>query len=301
MGTLRNIIASISILFIRAYVRYHWPSFIWFLMGMLLAILIVSTLLRRFLGLRVIGLTGGISTGKSTCSAYFEQQKFQVIDFDEISHDIYAVGRIAWTKIKNEFGDNVLNKDWTINREKLGEIVWNDRKKLKILTSITRIPIFKEFLLQLLLNIFSCRTQILDIPLLIENKAILYLFCDCVILIYCNKEEQIKRLMHRDRISKNEALRKIDKQMDIEDKRKHIALSSKNTIIDNSSDLNSTQEELSAFMQAFILKGDGINNFHKAPCTWTQAMKPTKLSFILSTIICIGAYAMHKLTSFEFF
>ena len=299
--SIRNLIAFvllICILFIRAYVRYHYPSIIWFLIDLLTAILITSTFLRKFLGLRVIGLTGGISSGKSTCTEYFEHCKFEVIDFDEVAHDIYAVGRAAWSQIKKEFGDNVLKKDWTINRSKLGEIVWNDRKKLKLLTSITRIPILKEFLLQLFLNIFSCRTQILDAPLPIENKLILYLFCDSVIMIYCNKEQQLKRLMRRDNITKNEAMRKIDKQMDIEDKRVYIASSAKGTIIDNSSDLNSTKEQLSSFMQSFILCGDANKSLS---CSWKQAMKPTKLSFIISTVLCIGGYTFHRIVCFEFF
>eukprot|EP01084_Bolivina_argentea_P064219 117159_1 len=262
---------------------------LWNVFSILFIIWCVSTVLRKLLGLHIIGLTGSIATGKSICSKFFEDAtSFYVIDFDEIAHDVYAVGRPAWSKIKNEFGDDVLNKDWTINRKKLGAIVWKDRNKLNKLSSITRFPIFKDFLLDLFLNIFYTRTQILTIPLLIESKFIMYLFCDFIILIYCNKPQQITRLMDRDRITKQEALNKINKQINIEKKKIYVSSSKKkNIIIDNSSDLYSTQKQLQSFVQ----------HYHKRT-SWKMAMTPTKLSFILSSLICIVGYIVHKVVTF---
>merc|ERR1711933_116754 len=112
----------------------------------------------------------------------------------------------------------------------------------------------------------------------------------------CDKNAQIERLMQRDDISKNAAMNKVDKQMDIDKKRDYVAsISSNNVIIDNSSDVNATKKELQQFMQSFMQRGDVNAN------TWRQAIKPTKLSFILSTILCIGGYTFHKIVSFEFF
>merc|ERR1712154_297442 len=200
----------------------------------------------------------------------------------------YAVGRPAWSKIKKEFGDTVLNKDWTVNRKKLGEIVWKDRKKLKKLMSITRFPLIKDVLLELFLNIFYCRTQILDMPLLIEEKYAMYLLCDSITLIYCNKQQQLKRLMNRDNINSNQATIKIDKQIDIDTKKAYVSSSKKNTIIDNSTDLYSTQTQLQSFIQ----------KHNKTKCSWKQAVIPTKLSFILSTLLCVAGYTMHRIVTF---
>jgi len=255
----------------------------------------VSTVLRKYFGLTVIGLTGGISTGKSTCCKYFEDATaFYVIDFDEIAHDIYACGLPAWSAIRREFGDTVLNKDWTINRKKLGNVVWKDRTKLNTLMSITRWPILKEFVLQLVLNIVYCRTQILDVPLLIEQKYIEYLFCDAVILIYCAKREQIKRLMKRDTINESEALLKIEKQMDIERKREYVARYANNTVIDNSNDRQATQMQLKAFVNHYYEHTDRI---HDGTCSWKQAMKPTKLSLMISTVLFIAGYLSHRIVT----
>ena len=296
MGVLSLLMGDLSSFTISSLFTFrNFLLITWNCSSALFVIWIVSTFLRKYLGLRIIGLTGGISTGKSTCCKYFiDSTPFYIIDFDEISHDIYACGRPAWSQIKKEFGDDVLNKDWTINRKKLGEIVWNDRKQLKKLMSITTWPILKDFLLELLINLFSSRTQILDVPLLIEQKYILYCLCDSVILIYCKKQEQIKRLMNRDRINTQQAMKKIDKQIDIEKKKIFIKSCRNYTIIDNTNDLYQTQQQLNSFMSKYRKYYDTVIN---GTCLWKQAIIPTKLSFIISTILCTFGYISHKIVT----
>ena len=111
-------------------------SLCWTLTSCCTVIIGLSAVLRKYLGLRIVGLTGGISSGKSTCSEYLKSRGIKIIDFDTIAHDVYAVGRPTWSAIRKEFGDDILNSDWTINRKKLGAIVWKDKKKLKKLTKV---------------------------------------------------------------------------------------------------------------------------------------------------------------------
>ena len=255
--------------------------------------LIISTILRRFLGLRVVGLTGGVSTGKSTCSFYLKENvNLPIVDFDEITHDIYACGKSAWSRIRAEFGDEMLimtnDAKWTIDRQKLANIVWNDRKELSKLMKITRWPICKEFLIQLLMNILEGRMQILDCPLLIEQKWILYLLVDSVVLVYCDKSTQIKRLMERDNITTNEALRKLEKQMDIDKKKTYVSRGSGNTIIDNCDSLKVTQKQLHSFVSKSH-QLEGLGEY----CSWKRAIRPTKFSLWISAAIYIAGFLSH--------
>jgi len=255
---------------------------------------VVSTVLRRFLGLRVIGLTGGISTGKSTCSFYLKEEiHLPIVDFDEIAHDIYACGKSAWSRIRAEFGDGVLNPDWTINRQALGQMVWKDRTQLSKLMAITRWPIIKEFVVQLLFNVMEGRLQILDCPLLIEQKYIQYLVCDSIVLIYCDKSTQIRRLKEREKgegkdLSTKEALNKLDKQLDIDDKKRYVIGNRNNTVIDNCKQLTNTQRQLNVFVE----ECDALEDLNEW-CPWKRALRPTKLSLWISIVLCTVGYVSH--------
>jgi len=193
----------------------------WQLTSSLSAIWIVSTILRKFFGLRIIGLTGSIATGKSTCSTYIARHGYHIIDVDSIGHDIYAVNTPTWKAVRAEFGDEILEKDWSINRKKLGNIVWKDRAKLNKLTSLTKWPIMKETILQILIAFLleQCQVIILDCPLLFESKWMAYI-CDSIIVVYVTQNIQYERLQKRDGIDKEQAKLKIEKQLSVEEKKK---------------------------------------------------------------------------------
>jgi len=85
----------------------------------------------------VIGLTGGIGSGKSTVADVLEQQGAVILDADKVGHEVYMPGRPAWQEIVDEFGDEVVAEDGTIDRKKLGAIVFADPKNLARLNNIT--------------------------------------------------------------------------------------------------------------------------------------------------------------------
>ncbi|ETO26678.1 hypothetical protein RFI_10453 [Reticulomyxa filosa] len=236
----------------------------------------ISTVLRKYIGLTLIGLTGGIATGKSTCSNYLKSKHHRsIVDLDEITHHCYACGRKAWTKIRAEFGDEILHKDWTIDRQKLGEIVWKDVSKLRKLerVCIVRWPILQDLMMELLNQylFIQCKVCILDIPLLIESRYsnFLYYLCDEVVLVWCDKKTQLQRLCQRDKITSEQAMLKITKQISIDLKQRYA-----DVIINNNSNSSTgnVQDEMRKQVDEWIRK-------YNAPLTWKHARKPTRLSF----------------------
>ncbi len=94
--------------------------------------------------MKIIGLTGNIACGKSTAAAIFKELGATLIDADKVARDIVGKGNPALKKIIKHFGNEILNKDGTLNREKLGRKVFNDKNQRQILNDITHPEIFKE-------------------------------------------------------------------------------------------------------------------------------------------------------------
>ncbi|MBA4396109.1 MAG: dephospho-CoA kinase [Syntrophus sp. (in: bacteria)] len=165
-----------------------------------------------------VGLTGGIACGKSTVSRLFAEKGAFHIDFDRLAHVVVAPDQPAWRQIADTFGPEILLADRTIDRTKLGAIVFRDKGKRAKLNSIVHPAIFA---------VWCSRTQeikeinpdaiiLSDAPLLIE-EGMQALF-DLVMLIYVSEEEQIDRLMKRNGLSREEALSRLRAQMPIDEK-----------------------------------------------------------------------------------
>jgi dephospho-CoA kinase len=177
----------------------------------------------------VAGLTGGIGTGKSTVAAVFAEAGAVIIDADEIARDVVAKGRPAWCRIVAHFGRDVLLPDGDIDRKKLGAIIFNDPRQKVHLDRIVHPHVIAETEKQLK-EIESVQPQavvILDVPLLIEAGMDRDL--DDVIVVYTPEAVQLKRLMHRDRLTAAEGLSRIRSQMPIEEKKRRATV-----VIDNS-------------------------------------------------------------------
>lgn len=199
--------------------------------------------------MKIIGLTGGIASGKSTVSKYLISKELDVIDADLISRDIYKVGEIAYKMVVQEFGKEILNDDLTINRKKLGQIVFNNIQKLEKLNRITHPIIFEEIKKRideiLKMNKKIC---IVDAALLFESDW--YKICDIKWLVYVDKKTQIKRLVERDKISEADAIKRIDAQMPLEQK-----LKLSDFIINNSGEIRYTYEQVDILLNIAINGG----------------------------------------------
>lgn len=189
--------------------------------------------------MKVIGLTGGIASGKSTVSEILSKLGAPVIDADKIAREVVEPGQKSLDEIADAFGSDILNDDGTINRKKLGSIVFNDTAKLQKLNSITHpeiIRVIKERL-KILRNKHIYKAVIIDAPMLFESGC--DSLTDEVWLVYVDLKTQLERLKARDNIDTASAKLRIMSQMPIEEKLK---LSQK--VIDNTGDFESLKRQV---------------------------------------------------------
>jgi dephospho-CoA kinase len=190
----------------------------------------------------VVGLTGGIASGKSTVSNLLREKGFTIIDADLEARFAVEVGEPAYNEIVAYFGTEVLQANGEINRPKLGEIIFNNEEKRKKLNSIVHPAVRRRMNKKREKAIENGeKLVVLDIPLLFESK--LTSMVDKVLLVYVDAETQLKRLMDRNHYSKEEALSRIKSQMPLTDK---IALS--DAVIDNNGTIENTELQLTQIL-----------------------------------------------------
>ena len=188
--------------------------------------------------MQVIGLTGGIATGKSTVCAILENAGAVIIDADRIARKLVKKNLPAYRQIVDTFGESILLPDGEINRTALGDLIFNDPRKKQLLNKIVHPQVGKETDRQLkrIEKNNPHALVILDIPLLLESG--LHKNLSEVIVVYTPEHIQINRLMQRDHISQENALARIRSQMPIEEKKKLATI-----VIDNSGMLEDTRKQ----------------------------------------------------------
>ena len=162
----------------------------------------------------ILGLTGGIASGKSTLSNIFRELGIKIADADKIAKDISEREDVL-LEIKNIFGNGVFDENGILDRKKLKEEVFSDKSKLKKLNDIVHPKVWNEFK-KIKEKTVKNDIIIFDVPLLFESG--MDKMCDKVLLIYINKELQIKRMFERDGIDRELALKIINSQMSLEEK-----------------------------------------------------------------------------------
>jgi dephospho-CoA kinase len=189
-----------------------------------------------------IGLTGGIATGKSTVSRLFTERGAALVDLDVIAREIVEPGQAPLSQIAQRFGQAVLQADGTLNRRKLGEIVFADEAERKALEAITHPAIRARMRARMdaLQSERPDRLVVVDVPLLYESS--LQSFFEQVVVVYVPRNLQLERLRKRDGLTEAEAERRLAAQMDIEEK-KRLA----DWVIDNSFSPERTAEQVDRF------------------------------------------------------
>ena len=193
----------------------------------------------------VIGLTGGIGTGKSTVSQILKEKNFPVIDLDKISHEVIKFPKVV-EKIVENFGKEVLEYtntgNWIISREKLGRVIFGNREKRLILNSVMH----PEILRIMREKILECKKEnkiiFVEIQLLFEvqwEKEF-----DYILLVSAEKETQIKRILSRDNRSKEEALSIINSQMSLDEKKKR-----SDYVIENDGNIQDLEKKVDDFLK----------------------------------------------------
>jgi len=188
--------------------------------------------------MKVVAITGGIGSGKSTVAEMFRNLGFPVLDADRVAHGVYKRGTIAYKKIIESFGKKILLGDGIINRKILGDLVFENEELRRLLEEITHPFIVKkmrEF-------IRECREQrasicIIEAALIFEKgKGQLF---DCIITVSVDEKTQCTRLIQRDEIPESEVQSKIRSQEPLEVKRQKA-----DRVIDNSGTLDYTKKQV---------------------------------------------------------
>lgn len=185
-----------------------------------------------------IGLTGGIGTGKSTVSSILKNEKFKIIDADNIAKEVLEKNPQILEMVRTEFGSGFFDWRGEFRRKEFGNHIFRFPKQRVKYESII-MPYIKQTMEE---NIKAYEKKgekivVIDAPTLIENN--MHVDMDYIILVYADNSVQIKRVMDRDKLTKVEAVSRINSQMSMEEKKEYA-----NIIIDNNSDLIETQKQV---------------------------------------------------------
>ncbi|KAF9620991.1 hypothetical protein IFM89_015813 [Coptis chinensis] len=224
--------------------------------------------------MRIVGLSGGIASGKSTVSNLFKANSIPVVDADVIARDVLKNGTGGWRRVVKTFGPEILQDDGEVDRAKLGQIVFSDPARRQILNRLLAPFISRGIFWEVFkLWVKGYKTIVLDIPLLFEAK--LDRLTKPIVVVWVDPETQLQRLMARDGLSEEQARNRIDAQMSLDWKR-----TKADVVIDNSGPLEGTLEQ---FQKVLIQV--------TRPLSWTEfgLSRAGALSVLVSVIVGVLA------------
>lgn len=191
---------------------------------------------------RIIGLTGGIASGKSTVTSYLKEKGYPVIDADRVVRDLQAPGGALYRVLVDHFGNGILTENGELDRVALGQRIfsnpsernWSNRVQGQLIREALADARDRQ----------AAQSDLffMDIPLLIEQGYEEWF--EAVWLVAVSKETQLKRLMERNHLSEIQAQERIASQMPLEEKRTHADL-----VLDNNDDLTALYAQLDAALQ----------------------------------------------------
>lgn len=191
----------------------------------------------------VLGLTGGIASGKSTVSDYLYEQGAVIIDADVVSREVVRPGAKGLSGLTAEFGRKILHEDGTLNRAALGDIIFNSKEKRDIVNGILH-PLIKEEMLAQVESATQKGTDVvvLAIPLLFESHCERY--CDAVLVADIDPNTQIQRLIERNGYTKEQAQARVSSQMDPTERHKRADF-----VVDNNGSKEETYRQIDILLE----------------------------------------------------
>jgi dephospho-CoA kinase len=191
-----------------------------------------------------IGLTGGIATGKSTVANLLVERGAILIDLDRIAREIVEPGQPALARVAERFGQAVLQDNGTLDRKKLGAIVFAKEAERKALEAILHPEIravMKERMTQHE-RLTPDKLVVVDVPLLYESGLESYF--EHIMVVYVPRDEQLRRLMKRDNLTSQEAEKRLTAQMSIEEKKARADI-----LIDNCGSIAQLEQQIDRWMR----------------------------------------------------
>ncbi|MCH4007976.1 dephospho-CoA kinase [Companilactobacillus sp.] len=193
---------------------------------------------------KIYGLTGGIAAGKTTVLKIFKELGCRIFDADKVARQVVEPGTPGLKQVVKQFSKHILLPNGSLDRKKLGRIVFSDKRQLKILNNIMG-PLLRSTIVQIIDDAkkdSSSTINIFEIQLLFEGSYQEYF--DATIAVYVEPEIQLERLMKRNDLNKQAALDKINSQMPMTEK-KQLA----DYVLDNSHDIASLKNEISQLLK----------------------------------------------------
>lgn len=186
----------------------------------------------------IIGLTGGIASGKSLVTRVLRDLGAHIIDADKIVHDLLSPGEEACNEVVGHFGKSIQLPDGSIDRRKLGDIIFNHPDERAWLNQCIHPRVFQAYQAQVhrLRERQPDAIVVMDAALLIETGY--HKNMDKLIVVYAGKKDQVKRLMERDRFTLEQALARISSQMPLDEKRKYA-----DYVIDNTGTREASEQQ----------------------------------------------------------
>ncbi|KAJ7977538.1 Dephospho-CoA kinase [Quillaja saponaria] len=225
--------------------------------------------------MRIVGLTGGIASGKSTVSNLFKSHGFPVVDADLVARDVLKKGTGGWKKVVAAFGEDILLDDGEVNRPRLGQVVFSNPEKRQLLNRLLAPYISSGIFWEILkLWMKGFKVIVLDVPLLFEAK--MDKWTKPIIVVWVDPETQIRRLIVRDRTGEEDARNRINAQMPLDLKRNEADI-----VIDNSGSLDDLNDQFKNVLFEV-----------SKPLTWTefwlsrQGAIVSLVSVILGVLLC---------------
>ncbi|MBU5455433.1 dephospho-CoA kinase [Caproiciproducens sp. MSJ-32] len=199
---------------------------------------------------KIIGITGGIATGKSTVTSMLIEKGYKVIDADKIAKQVVSKDSSVYREIVTYFGEDILKNDGTIDRKKLGNLVFRDEYSRKKLNDIVHPHVLLTIKETIKRNMEKEKILFIDVPLLIEeidNLKKYGIVFDEIWLVYTDEKTQLNRLIRRNGISEEEAIYRIKSQMPIDVKKRYVT-----RIIDNRGDKKRLEEQVDEVLKEII-------------------------------------------------
>lgn len=191
----------------------------------------------------VIGLTGGIATGKTTVSNYLKELGYPVIDADVIARQVVEPGTKGLRMITDTFGEKVLTSDGQLDRQQLAQLVFTSSELLQQLNQILQ-PIIRERI-QELISTSKASVVVIDVPLLYEQHY--EELCDVVMVVSVQPQQQLKRLMNRNHFTMDEAKNRVASQMPLSSKERLA-----DVVIDNNGSVKETRQQVKKWLNQVV-------------------------------------------------